>query len=124
LPREKRQQLQTAVELILGDLPTGNTSKAACKPSMILLFGSYARGDWLKTPSYQSSFDLLVVTKNALSAKKLKCKKSLHKALTPINLIAEDIQFVNRCIGKVSVFIQIWYAMVLPCTTLLYSAFI
>ncbi|TBR37374.1 HEPN domain-containing protein [Marinomonas agarivorans] len=95
LPEPKRQQLQKAVALILSN----------CQPSIVLLFGSYARGDWLQTPSYQSSFDLLVVTKNALAAKKLECKRALHKQLmleveTPINLIAEDIQFVNRRIGK------------------------
>lgn len=101
LPEPKRQQLQKTVELILGDSPTTNASR----PSMILLFGRYARGDWLETLNYQSSFDLLAVTKPPLSAKKLECKRPLYKQLkqeveTPMNLIAEAIQFVNRRLGK------------------------
>ena len=97
LPERKRQQLLKAVELILAS----NTTK----PSMLILFGSYARGDWLETLSYQSSFDVFAVAKNDGLAKRIEGRLALHKQLkreveTPINLMAEDIQFVNRRIGK------------------------
>jgi len=98
LPKAKQDQLQLAVDIIL----------EKTQPSLLILFGSYARGNWLESLAddgvhyrYQSGFDLLAIVKNEALAIKIERKNSLHKRLgreveTPINLIAEDIQFVNR----------------------------
>jgi len=54
---------------------------------------------------YQSDFDLLAVVKNEALATKIERRDSLHNRLhreikTPISLIAEDINFVNRRLSK------------------------
>ncbi len=102
LPEDKRHQLLRAADLI----------QESVKPDMLILFGSYARGDWVEELAddgvhyqYQSDFDLLAVVKNEALATKIERKDSLHNRLnreikTPISLIAEDIHFVNRRISK------------------------
>jgi len=102
LPENKRQALQWAVDII----------QEMATPDMLILFGSYARGDWVEELAddgvhyqYQSDFDLLAVVKNEHAATKIERKKSLRDRLnrelkTPVSLIAEDIQFVNRRISK------------------------
>lgn len=102
LPEDKQIQLQRAVDIILETV----------KPSLLILFGSYARGDWVEALAedgvhyqYQSDFDLLAVMKNEALALKVERKDSLHNRLsrevnTPTGLIAEDIHFVNRRISN------------------------
>jgi len=104
LPEPKRQQLLKAVELILAS----NINR----PSMLILFGSYARGDWLEALTedgvsyqYQSHFDVLVVMKHEAWAKKLERKTALHNQLerevaTPVSVFAEDLCSINRRIEK------------------------
>ncbi|MCP4158895.1 MAG: HEPN domain-containing protein [Deltaproteobacteria bacterium] len=103
LPEQKQQELKRAVEIIREEI----------NPDMIILFGSYARGDWVEDLDpetllyrYQSDFDLLIVTETPKQANKIeqnnklahKLAKTIHR--TPISLIAEDIQFVNRRLRK------------------------
>jgi HEPN domain-containing protein/predicted nucleotidyltransferase len=83
---------------------------------MVILFGSYARGDWVEERQpdgpyyqYQSDFDLLLVTRNATLARKIELKRSLSNALerqlrTPVSLIAEDIHHVNLNLSKARYF--------------------
>jgi uncharacterized protein len=103
LPEQKRQELHRAVEIIRKEVDL----------DMLILFGSYARGDWVEDLDpetllyrYQSDFDLLVVTETPRQAIKIeensqlaqKLAKAVHR--TPISLIAEDIQFINRRLRK------------------------
>jgi HEPN domain-containing protein/predicted nucleotidyltransferase len=103
LPEKKQQELQRAIEIIREEID----------PDMLILFGSYARGDWVEDLDpetllyrYQSDFDLLVITRTPQQANKIeqnsplaqKLAKTIHR--TPISLIAEDIQFVNRRLQK------------------------
>ncbi len=80
---------------------------------MLILFGSYARGNWVEDLDpetllyrYQSDFDLLVITETPRQASKIEQNSQLAQKLaktthrTPISLIAEDIQFVNRRLRK------------------------
>jgi HEPN domain-containing protein/predicted nucleotidyltransferase len=80
---------------------------------MLILFGSYARGDWVEDLDpetlqyrYQSDFDLLVVTETPRQADRIEQNNKLSRRLaktihrTPVSLIAEDIQFVNRRLRK------------------------
>ncbi|MFK5892526.1 MAG: HEPN domain-containing protein [Pseudomonadota bacterium] len=82
-------------------------------PDMLILFGSYARGDWVEDLDpetlhyrYQSDFDLLVITETRQQASNIEQNSGLNQRLmktihrTPISLIAEDIQFVNRRLRK------------------------
>ena len=103
LPENKRQELQQAVEIIQEEIDL----------EMLILFGSYARGDWVEDideetllPKYQSDYDFLVVTENPHQAMKIesnnKLKQRLFKTIhrTPISLIAEDIKFINKRVRK------------------------
>lgn len=103
LPEQKRLELQRAVEIIREEIDL----------DMLILFGSYARGDWVEDLDpetllyrYQSDFDLLVVTETPQQAHKIeqhtqltqRLLKTIHR--TPVSLIAEDIQFINRRLRK------------------------
>lgn len=102
LPKNKQEQLKWAAEVVID----------AVKPDLLILFGSYARGDWVEELTedgfnyqYQSDFDLLAIVKNESLATKVERKKSLRDRLareikTPISLIAEDIHFINRRLTK------------------------
>ncbi|WP_133512843.1 HEPN domain-containing protein [Candidatus Thiosymbion oneisti] len=103
LPEQKQQELQKAIEIIREEIDL----------DMLILFGSYARGDWVEDFDsetllyrYQSDFDLLVVTETPRQANKIEQNSQLTKKLakaihrTPVSLIAEDIQFVNRRLKK------------------------
>ncbi|MCP4158851.1 MAG: HEPN domain-containing protein [Deltaproteobacteria bacterium] len=103
LPEQKQQELQRAVEIIREEIDL----------DMLILFGSYARGDWVEDLDpetllyrYQSDFDLIIVTETSKQANKIEQNSKLSKKLaktihrTPISLIAEDIQFVNRRLRK------------------------
>lgn len=103
LPEQKQYELRQAVKIIREEVPA----------EMIILFGSYARGDWVEdfdpetmTYRYQSDFDLLVITKTRKEASKIeqnnllkhRLMKTIHR--TPIGLIAENIDFVNRSLQR------------------------
>lgn len=81
---------------------------------MIILFGSYARGDWQideymengNTYSYRSDYDLLIVTNNSEKANSDTFLFSLLDKLdelnmeTAIHLEVESIDFVNKSIQE------------------------
>ncbi len=103
LPEQKQKELQRAIEIIREEIDL----------DMLILFGSYARGDWVEDLDpetllyrYQSDFDLLVITETPRQASKIEQNNQLVQRLiktihrTPISLIAEDIQFVNRRLRK------------------------
>ncbi len=67
LPERKQQEIHQTVDVLL--------SAAPVPVHFIILFGSYARGDWFDdcyvgddgiTYSYQSDYDLLVVVESSL----------------------------------------------------------
>jgi predicted nucleotidyltransferase/HEPN domain-containing protein len=103
LSEQKQTELQRVIEIIREEIDL----------EMLILFGSYARGDWVEDLDpetlqyrYQSDFDLLVVTETPRQAERIeqnnqlsrRLAKSIHR--TPVSLIAEDIQFVNRRLRK------------------------
>ncbi|MEJ2613160.1 MAG: HEPN domain-containing protein, partial [Candidatus Thiodiazotropha sp.] len=103
LPEQKQQELQRVIEIIQEEIDL----------EMLILFGSYARGDWVEDLDpetlqyrYQSDFDLLVVTETSRQADRIEQNNQLSQRLsktihrTPVSLIAEDIQFVNRRLRK------------------------
>ena len=82
------------------------------RPTKLILFGSYARGNWVEEWAddgihyqYQSHFDLLAVMKNGALVRKIERKRSLYARLqqevsTPVHLIAEDAYDVTRRLSK------------------------
>lgn len=103
LPKQKQQELQRAIAILREEIDL----------DMLILFGSYARGDWVEDLDpdsllyrYQSDYDLLIITDTPQQANKIeqnsqlthKMAKAIHR--TPVSLIAEDIQFVNRRLRK------------------------
>ncbi len=121
LPEQKQQELQKAIEIIREEIDL----------EMLILFGSYARGDWVEDLDpetlhyrYQSDFDLLVITETPRQADRIEQNNQLSRRLTktihrtPVSLIAEDIQFVNRRLRKS----QYFYIDILREGVLLYDS--
>ncbi len=103
LPENKQSQLKLAVEIV----------RKYTSPEMIILFGSYARGEWVDdfdeetmNYRYQSDFDLLVITETQKQADKVEENGHMNKSLmsrvrkTPISIIAEPIESVNSNLRK------------------------
>jgi HEPN domain-containing protein/predicted nucleotidyltransferase len=103
LPKYKRDELQRVKEIILDECPT---------VLMIILFGSYARGDWVEDRhvednvlyEYMSDFDILVIVR---SHKLVTSSDTWHHAgararrlvHTWTNLIVESIETVNKALA-------------------------
>jgi uncharacterized protein len=89
LPQHKQQVLSHIVKII--------QSSSWSEIEMILLFGSYARGDWVEDKHddqqyrYQSDVDLLVIVETP-------------KEFVQTKLEREDVEFVNRRLGKAQYF--------------------
>jgi predicted nucleotidyltransferase/HEPN domain-containing protein len=69
LPEDKRQELDRVLEILFRAIEEATRGKGPRKQGRILkvlLFGSYARGDWVDDPAggYKSDYDLLVVVDN------------------------------------------------------------
>jgi predicted nucleotidyltransferase/HEPN domain-containing protein len=103
LPEYKQLEIKRAVEIILGE----------AKVDMIILFGSYARGDWvedfqpdgLNMHEYKSDLDLMLVVKNEKLVDKIEKLHSIEieldrKVKTPASLLVEDITFLNQRIKE------------------------
>jgi predicted nucleotidyltransferase/HEPN domain-containing protein len=100
LPQTKQDQLKALTHIILDKVPA----------EMIILFGSYARGDWVEDYQekyeYVSDFDILIVTKDKNAAKQVKKSRELDKELmnneeiTRTSIIYHSIGFVNDKIER------------------------
>ncbi|HDY89782.1 MAG TPA: HEPN domain-containing protein [bacterium] len=100
LPKNKRDDLERIVATIL---------ESCDDVEMIILFGSYARGDWKeeadlkpeRKSGHKSDYDILAVTKEKSTAENTGIWKSITgKALkmglsTHVRIVAHDIQDVN-----------------------------
>ena len=105
LPKHKRDELKEIVSIIteLADV------------EMIILFGSYARGNWVEdvyteghiTYEYKSDFDILVIVKERRYAHSInlwdKVQTTLHGRKTIktwVALIVQDIKEVNKALSR------------------------
>jgi len=105
LPERKRHELARIVSIIRESVP---------QAEMIILFGSYARGDAVEdvtveghtTYEYSSDFDILVIVKSKALADNLDLWYSIEDEAgklpvqTPVKIIAHEIDFVNRKLEK------------------------
>ena len=109
LPQHKQAELALVVETI---------RQKVDQLEMIILFGSYARGNWVEdkyvedgnTYEYKSDFDILAVTATESAAQTTGLWRKVKTAIrqksldTPVTLIVHDIGFLNR---KIQNFIQV-----------------
>ena len=110
IPKEKQQELDIIIETIL------SVQKRDFTVEMILLFWSYARGDFIlrdivtedgTTRVYESDFDILVVTKKPVQERNIRFQntlmeklKSNHSIKTHVGLIVEDIYHINTMLEE------------------------
>ena len=105
LPQRKKGELARIVNIIRDSAP---------QAEMIILFGSYARGDAVEdvtteghtTYEYSSDFDILVIVKSKSLADNLDLWYSIEDEAgklpvqTPVKIIAHEIDFVNKKLEK------------------------
>lgn len=107
LPEYKVNELTTVIEIILKEMDD---------VQMVILFGSYARGNWSEDVcnekgyiyEYKSNFDIMVVTKYAETANnnglQHNVEDKLNRTEATVNLIFHDINHVNSQLSKSSYF--------------------
>jgi predicted nucleotidyltransferase/HEPN domain-containing protein len=114
LPGQKQQELQAAVRILFEEFAAaiGNTTAPWKKQGRILkviLYGSYARGDWVDDPvgGYKSDYDLLVVVNDerltdvvdywATADDRLMREMTITQTLSaPVSFIVHSLKDVNR----------------------------
>lgn len=105
LPKHKREELKEITSII----------KENAEVEMIILFGSYARGNWVEdiykeghvTYEYKSDYDLLVVVKDYNQVRRIGTWHKIEAAArhrstirTRVTLIVHDIREVNKALAK------------------------
>lgn len=109
-PTSKRRELERIQDIISKCLD----ARSMFHLEMIILFGSYARGEWVEERrikngiihEYQSDFDILVVTREKMREQEwvdLCIMDDIDKnpyIATEVNIIHHDIDFLNRKIEK------------------------
>ncbi len=113
IPIEKKKELRRVVNTI-----HQRVKHLSYSIEMIILFGSYARGEGLEdvyqsehiTYEYQSDFDLLIIVPFKNINKQNSLEKKLCQAIeennikTPVSLIIHDIEFVNQALADFQYF--------------------
>lgn len=107
LPKEKQAELAQIIRLI----------NEVTAPEMIILFGSYARNEWVEEKydnehyRYQSDFDILVIVEMKNENMQSKLEREIEEKIekvedikTPASIIIHDIDFVNKRLGKAQYF--------------------
>ncbi len=100
LPENKVQELDAIIQRII------DTGKA----EIIILFGSYARGTWREhrgeEQGKKSDYDILAITNGSknISPLRLELRGAFSDYRTPVQLIVENIQFVNHKLEEAQYF--------------------
>lgn len=114
LPAKQQDELQRAVRILMEEfekaIVLGNAPwKRAGKIYKIILFGSYARSDWVDDPKsgYQSDFDLLVVVSHEkltdiaeywyVAEDRILRDEAIHRQ---VNIIVHDLNDVNKALKR------------------------
>jgi predicted nucleotidyltransferase/HEPN domain-containing protein len=114
LPDAKRRELARIVEILFAEFEDALKGRdaphrKAGRILKIILFGSYARGDWVDDPKggYKSDYDLLVVVNHEELADLseywgkaddhlLRAYQIAHELSAPANFIVHDLADVNK----------------------------
>jgi predicted nucleotidyltransferase len=105
IPLHKQEEINKVVEIIK------NHGSRKIKAEMIILYGSYARGDFVErdiicegnhTLEYRSDFDILIITRkptpelnNGFGYQIGNIITQNHSIHSPVSIIVEDIYHVN-----------------------------
>lgn len=117
LPESKRQELQHVLEVLFLAFDAATKNRTADRKQgrilKVVLFGSYARGDWVEDPvgGYRSDYDLLVVVSNDeltdtadywmdADAELQKAYEITHQLTAPAHFIVHSLSDVNRQLGR------------------------
>ena len=101
LPEHKRQELKLAVRVIRRQFPSAH---------MIILFGSYARNEWVEdtyteghiTYEYISDFDILVLTRLKKTANNHSMQNSVDDLILQDKRIRTQVSVIYHSIGQVN----------------------
>ncbi|MET3528155.1 HEPN domain-containing protein [Phenylobacterium koreense] len=117
LPEGKRQELARVLEILFREFEDATRSRSSARKQgrilKVLLFGSYARGDWVDDPvgGYKSDYDLLVVV-NAdeltdtaeywMEADQhlLQAYEIAHQLTAPAHFIVHSLSDVNHQLAR------------------------
>ncbi len=107
LPQKKQAELSKITHII----------HEITQSEMIILFGSYARNDWVEDMydevhyRYQSDYDILVIVETKSDAIQNRLEHEIEERIlglesikTPITIIVHDIHFVNKRLNKAQYF--------------------
>ena len=104
IPKDKQEQLELIKNIILEKIPDVR---------MLVLFGSYARGNWVEdihteghtTHVYQSDFDILAATKDKKASEDSDAHDRVEKAIattgkvhTPYSIIYHTFGYVRQMV--------------------------
>ena len=101
LPKHKQDELNLIVKIIRKYFPSSH---------MIILFGSYARGDWVEdihteghiTYEYISDFDILVLTRLKSTAQNQANQSRVDNAILQHKAIKTPVSIIYHSIGQVN----------------------
>jgi predicted nucleotidyltransferase/HEPN domain-containing protein len=114
LPQAKQRELAQVVRILFEEFAeitarTTDPKKKAARIVKLVLFGSYARGDWVDDPvgGYRSDYDILIVVNDerltdvteywATADDRLMREVTIAKTLSaPVNFIVHTLSDVNR----------------------------
>lgn len=117
LPQSKQRELGHVVRVLIEEFEAAHAMgtlkwKKAGRVFKIVLYGSYARGDWVDDPvgGYQSDYDILIVVNDerltefefwSAAEDRLMRDVLITKVLTaPVNFIVHSLSDVNRQLEK------------------------
>jgi predicted nucleotidyltransferase/HEPN domain-containing protein len=118
LPENKRRELALAAQILFDEFADAQKGKASEEKKggrilKLVLFGSYARGDWVEDhkSGYRSDYDLLVVVDSEAftdqhdywdqaSDRFLKELTITHRLETPVNFIVHSIRDINNQLAR------------------------
>ena len=101
LPKQKREELKLVTRIIRRQFPSAH---------MIILFGSYARGDWVEdiyteghiTYEYISDFDILVLTRLKKTALNQANQSRVDNTIVQRKAIKTPVSVIYHSIGQVN----------------------
>jgi predicted nucleotidyltransferase/HEPN domain-containing protein len=113
LPEAKRRDLERVLEVLFREFEAATKNKTSPRRQgkilKVVLYGSYARGDWVDDPvgGYKSDYDLLVVVSSEeltdlaeywgeADEKLLQAYQITHELTAPAHFIVHALEDVNR----------------------------
>lgn len=117
LPASKRRELARVLEIIFFEVEQFRSTKQSAKKAngkilKVILYGSYARGDWVedRLSGYRSDYDLLIVVNSESFAQEQELWLSLderflqeqiaHRIETPVIPIVHSLHDVNDQLSR------------------------